>query len=307
MSLLIAIGDRSTESLTAAIRSHDEDLDVRVWPNIGNPDEIEFAVLWKHPPGLLADLPAVKAVSSYGAGVEHLLADPALPADLPVGRLPGPLLASHMGAFVVARVVGHWKGLDRFKTLQAQRRWEPWSPPHKPLIGLLGLGRMGSAVARAFQSLDLPVAGWNHSGDGPSGVELFNGNQGLRRLAGISDYLICLLPLTEQTHGILNVDLFAAMKPGAVLINVGRGDHLIENDLIRALDAGRPSEAMLDVFSSEPLPADHPFWDHERIHITPHCASMTTDEEAAELIVSSYRRVRAGHPPLGEVDRQLGY
>ena len=307
MSLLIAIGDRSTEALVAAIRSLDDDLDVRVWPEIGNPDDIEFAVLWQHPPDLLDRLSNIKAVTSFGAGVEHLLTDPTLPDHLPVGRLTGPLLASHMAAFLVARVVGHWKGLDRFKQQQKQHRWAPWGPSRKPQIGLLGLGRMGSATTRAFQSLDLPVAGWSRSGESPSGVESFTGEQGLQRLAGISDYLICLLPLTDKTRGVLNARLFSAMKPGAVLINVGRGDHLVEDDLIPALEAGRPAEAMLDVFSTEPLPENHPFWDHRHIQITPHCASLTSDEEAAALIVSSYRRVRAGQPPLGEVDRNLGY
>jgi glyoxylate/hydroxypyruvate reductase len=307
VSLLIAIGDRDTDTLVAAIRAHEEDLDVRVWPELGKPDDIEFAVLWKHPPDLLERLPSLQAVTSYGAGVEHLLNDPALPDQLPVGRLTGPLLASHMAAFLLARVIGHWKGLDRYPKLQREHRWAPWSPVDKPQIGLLGLGRMGSAVARAFQALDFSISGFCRSGEGPTGVKTFSSRQGLLALAAQSDYLICLLPLTDETRGILDAGLFAVMKPGAVLINVGRGDHLVEDDLIPALDAGRPGEVMLDVFSTEPLPHDHPFWDDERIHITPHCASLTSDEEAAGLIVSSYRRVLAGQPPLGVVDRNLGY
>ncbi len=307
MAILLAAPDRNISKLSRRVQVLAPELDVRTYPDSGDLSEIVFAVLWKHPPGLLASLSGLKAVTSLGAGVEHLLADPDLPAGLPVGRLVGPRLAADMAAYLIAQVLWHWKGLNRFSELQRQRQWEPYSPHSLPTIGLLGTGQLGRAAARAFQALDLPVAGWSRSGTGPDSVAMHSGPDGLVELAEQSDYLICLLPLTERTRGILNADLFRTMKPEAVLINVGRGEHLIESDLIPALNAGRPALAILDVFQTEPLPADHPFWKHPKIRITPHCSAITRTDEAAELIIKSYRRVLAGGDPPGKVTRKLGY
>jgi len=307
MAILLAAPDRNISKLSRRVQKLAPDLDVRTFPDSGKLDEIDFAVLWKHPPGLLDCLTGLRAVSSLGAGVEHLLADPDLPAELPVGRLAGPRLAADMAAYLVAQVLWHWKGLDRFTALQRQAQWQPYSPRLLPTIGLLGTGQLGRAAARAFQALDLPVAGWSRSGSGPDGVAMHSGSDGLAELTENSDYLICLLPLTENTCGILNADLFRAMKPGAVVINVGRGEHLVEADLIPALDAGRPALAILDVFQTEPLPANHPFWTHAKIRVTPHCSAITRTDEAAELIIESYRRILAGGDPSGMVARKLGY
>lgn len=307
MALLIAAGDRNTARLAAQVSELAPDIEVRNWPDLGDPTQIDFAVLWRQPAGLLASLTALKAVSSLGAGVEHLLADPDLAPGLPVGRLAGPRLASDMAAYVLAQVLWHWKGLDRFSELQKQSQWRPFSPRHLPTIGLLGTGQLGRAAARAFGALDLPVAGWSRSGKGPDGISLHQGAEGLAELANLSDYLVCLLPLTDETRGILNADLFRQMKTDAVLINVGRGEHLVEQDLVAALNAGRPAMAILDVFRTEPLPPDHPFWQHPKIRVTPHCSAITRTDEAAELIVESYRRVLAGGDPIGKVAPELGY
>lgn len=307
MALLIVATDRDTTRLAERVATIAPDVDVRNWPDIGAAEEIEFAVLWRQPAGLLSKLTALKAISSLGAGIEHLLADPDLPSGLPVGRLAGPRLASDMAAYLVAQVLWHWKGLDRFDGLQKQLQWRPFSPRHLPTIGLLGTGQLGQAAARAFQALDLPVIGWSRGAKGPDGVTMHRGPDGLATLAKQSDYLVCLLPLTDETFGILDADLFQQMKTEAVLINVGRGDHLVERDLVTALDAGRPALAILDVFRTEPLPPEHPFWQHPRIRITPHCSAITRTDEAARLIVESYRRVLAGGDPIGKVTPELGY
>lgn len=308
MALLIVATDRDTTRLAERVAALAPDIEVRVWPDTGRCEEIEFAVLWRQPPGLLAHLPGLKAVSSLGAGVEHVLADPDLPADLPVGRLAGPRLASDMAAYLVAQVLWHWKGLDRYASLQREKAWQPWSPRNLPTIGLLGTGQLGRAAAGAFRALDLPVAGWSRSGRGPTeALRMYRGRQGLNELAASADYLVCLLPLTEQTRGILDASLFQAMKSDAVLINVGRGEHLVDDDLLQALDDDQLGLAILDVFSTEPLPETHPFWTHPKIRITPHCSAITRTEEAAKLIVDSYRRVLAGQPPLGQVQPDRGY
>ncbi|MGY6630215.1 MAG: 2-hydroxyacid dehydrogenase [Wenzhouxiangella sp.] len=307
MALLICASDRDTSRLAARVAAMAPEIDVRNWPDIGQPEDIDFAVLWRQPPGLLAELTGLKAVSSLGAGVEHLVNDADLPAVLPLGRLAGPHLASDMAAYLVAQVLWHWKGLDRFAQQQAERCWKPWTPRHTPTIGLLGFGHLGQACARAFQALDLPVTAWTRRGQPVDGITVHSGTNGLATLAAQADYLICLLPLTDQTRGILNQRLFSAMKPDSVLINVGRGRHLVEDELVTALDQGRPALAILDVFEQEPLPTDHPFWQHPQIRITPHCSAITRSDEAAELIVESYRRVQSGLAPLGLVNRERGY
>lgn len=315
MALLIAAPDRDCAALVAEARHRAPDLDLRLWPDLGHRTDIDFAVLWKHPPGLLGMLPGLRAVSSLGAGIEHLLDDPDLPEELPVGRLSGPRLAADMAAWLVARVIAHWRDFDRFRTLQRRQRWEPWAPSRPPRVGLLGTGRMGRAAARAFKALEIPVTGYRLGrdraveADAPllTDCEVVTGRAALLELAGQVDYLICLLPLTKATRGLLDSDLFGAMRRGSVLINVGRGAHLDEAALIAALERERPAAALLDVFDDEPLPPGHAFWGHPRISITPHCAALTSDSEAAALLVKSYRRVRSGRPPLGPVDRRAGY
>lgn len=307
MALLIATPDRDQTELAGHIRQLDPAVDVRLWPELGDAHEIEFALVWKQPDGLFERLPGLKAVTSLGAGVEAILNDPALPRDLAVGRLAGPRLAANMAAYLAAMVVNRWKNLPGFAADQRNRRWNQWAPEHPPVIGILGMGVMGRAAANAFRALDFPVLGWSRSGRGPDDVERLSGCGGLAGIAARSDYLICLLPLTPATRGILDRSLFERMADDSTLINVGRGSHLVETDLVEALDRGRPAHAILDVFATEPLPAEHPFWDHPAVTITPHCASITLTREAAELALESYRRVRAGRPPLGLVDRASGY
>ncbi|NDY95443.1 2-hydroxyacid dehydrogenase [Wenzhouxiangella limi] len=307
MTVLLVTPGRDSAGLAAAIRRQDPSIDVRIWPETGPAAAIRFAVLWQQPPGLLRQLKGLAAVSSLGAGAEHVLADPDLPPGMRVGRLAGQRLAADMAAYLLAQVLGHWRRLARFRQAQAREEWSPWAPADPPRIGLLGTGNMAGAALRAFQALDVPVRAFNRSGRPLDGIRVESGRSGLFALAEWSDYLICLLPLTDQTRGILNADLFKRMRAGAVLVNVGRGAHLVEADLLAGLDHGRPGAAILDVFAQEPLPDGHPFWHHPAIQITPHCASVTGDEEAAGLIIESWRRVAAGQPPLDAVDRSLGY
>lgn len=307
MAFLVAVPERLEAELIANLRELAPDLDLRTPNHPGEPEDITFALLWKQPRGLLERLPGLQAVTSMGAGVDAILSDPGLPENLPVGRLAGPRLAANMAAYLVAMVVNRWKRLPEFRQARERREWRQWAPESPPRIGLLGTGAMGRRTTAAFRALDFPVEGFSRSGRGPDGVPMHSGPDGLTAIAGRADALICLLPLTDATRDILNADLFAAMKPGAVLINVGRGEHLVESDLLEALDRGRPGHAILDVFREEPLPPDHPFWDHPEITITPHCSSITLPREAAELALESYRRVQAGDGPLGRVDRSAGY
>ncbi|MBL39644.1 MAG: glyoxylate/hydroxypyruvate reductase A [Xanthomonadales bacterium] len=307
MALLIATPDRDAADLARHIRQRDPEIDLRLWPELGDPSEITFVLAWRPPDGLFRLLPNLAAVSSLGAGVDALIDDESIPAGVEIGRLAGPRLAADMAAYVVAVVVSHWKRLPGFIEDQKRQRWNPRAPGSPPTVGLLGTGQMGQRSAAAFAELGFPVHGHSRSGRGPEGVEMHSGNDGLAEIAGVSDYLVNLLPLTRRTRRILDRSLFSCMKNGSTLINVGRGEHLVEADLLEALETGRPACAVLDVFRTEPLPPNHPFWRHPRILVTPHCASITRTEEAAELALESYRRVMAGKLPLGRVDRERGY
>lgn len=307
MAFLIATPTRDAKELAGHVRRLLPDADVRVWPDLDDPAEIEFALVWKPPRGLFGQLPNLRAVSSLGAGVDELVASREIPERLAIGRLAGPRLAANMAAYLVSVVVAHWKRLPQFIDDQAERRWNQWAPEKPPAVGLLGLGEMGRKAAEAFAALDFPLLGWSRSGNGPEGVSMFAGTSGLAEIAGRADYLVNLLPLTAETRDILDRKVFENMRRGSTVVNVGRGEHLVDHDLLEALDAGRPGYAILDVFREEPLPDDHPFWRHPKIFITPHCASITLTVEAAELAAESYRRVMRGESPLGMVDRERGY
>jgi len=307
MTLLIATPGRDSGALAERLRALLPEHQVRLWPDIEDPGRITFALVWQPPRGLFAQLPNLRAVSSLGAGVDGLVDDPELPAEIPLGRLAGPRLAADMAGYLVATVIDHWRGLRRFDRDQRQALWRPRAPAGPPAIGVMGMGEMGAKCAAAFDLLGCPAQGWSRSGRGPDRIEMHSRRDGLDALAAGCDYLINLLPLTPATENILDARLFAQMKPGSTLVNVGRGAHLVEADLLTALDSGRPDFAILDVFRTEPLPPDHPFWRHRKIRITPHCASVTLPTEAAALAAESYRQVMNGQPPLGLVNRQRGY
>ncbi len=307
MSFLIATPGRDSTELAASLRRLAPELDLRVWPDCGDRSEIRFVLAWNPPEQLFSELPGLRAVSSLGAGVDGLINRPDLDPAVQIGRLAGPRLAADLAAYLVAVTVEHWKRLDNFRDDQRAARWHTRLPRPTPSIGLLGTGVMGRKTAGAFRALDLEVIGWNRSGAAAEGLEVHCGPDGLHQVAARSDVLINLLPLTPDTRGMLDAALFQQMPQDSLLINVGRGAHLNERDLLTALDSNQPGQAVLDVFEIEPLPQSHPFWTHPNIRTTPHCAALSTADEVARMALESYRRVIAGEPPLGEVDRERGY
>ncbi|MBY6205427.1 NAD(P)-dependent oxidoreductase [Halomonas denitrificans] len=304
MALLLIAPDRDTSELERRLRGLDPDLDLRRWPDVGRPGDVVFALAWKPPAEAFAGLPALRAVGSLGAGVDHLVDRPDLADDLALTRLAGPRLAADLAAYLVAMTVDWWKRLDEQRHCPD---WRPLEPRSTPRIGLLGTGAMGRTAARAFRTLELDVAGWNRSGAACDSMATCSGADGLTRLAGRSDVLINVLPLTPATRGLLDGALFEQMPSDSLLVNVGRGEHLVEADLLDALERNRPGRAVLDVFGEEPLPADHPFRRHPRVVVTPHIAARTDAAEAARLALEQYRAIRRGDPPPGRVDRARGY
>ncbi len=283
-------------------------LEVRLWPDVGDPKGIEAALVWRPPPGLLASLPALRAVFSLGAGVDDLLADPTLP-DVPLCRMVDPSLVATMGDFVLAVALYYHRAFDRYAELQRACRWHTRLP--RPLVetrvGVMGLGEIGAPVAERLRGAGFTVRGWSRSRRSLAGVSCFAGAEERDAFLAEVDVLVCLLPLTPETRGVLNAELFARLPAGAVLVHVGRGGHLVEEDLLDALDRGHLRGAWLDTVPSEPLEADHPFWRHPRIRITPHVAAYGLPETGAAFVADNLRRLRDGRPLRGLVDRARGY
>ena len=286
-------------------------VDLRLLPDLGPLHEIEAAACWQAPPGLLATLPQLRLVQSLAAGIDHLTSDPQLPAQVPVCRIVDPEMASGMAAYVTWAVVQHQRHMGRYLQQAAQAVWQvqPVQPTNQHRVGIAGLGTLGQACALALQALGYTVRGWRRSAGGsvPAGVALFHGDaQRADFLAGC-DTLVNLLPLTDQTRGVLDAGLFAQLPRGAHLVNVGRGDHLVEADLLAALASGQLGAATLDTFAQEPLPAGHPFWGHAQITLTPHIATRTHPRVIAQQTLANLAAVRAGRAADVAVDRHRGY
>ncbi len=244
-----------------------------------------------------------------GAGIDHILCDPHLPAGVPITRLVDPYLTDAMSEYVVLQVLRlHRRDLD-YRAQQQAGIWRelPQKNAGERPVGILGFGEIGQDAGRKLAALGFPVSGWSRHERAVAGFSNFAGPAGLPQLLAQTEILVCLLPLTEETQGILNARTFAALPRGAGLVNAGRGAHLVEEDLIPALDSGQLSAAALDVFREEPLPPGHPFWQHPRILVTPHIAGITNPQTAAPIILDNIRRFEEGRPLLNQVDPAQGY
>jgi glyoxylate/hydroxypyruvate reductase len=284
-------------------------LEVRIWPQVGDPADIEYALVWHPEPGLLAALPNLKLILSLGAGVDHILCDPELPRDVPIVRLVDPYMTDAMSEYVVLQVLRlHRQDLD-YRAQQAAGIWRELDQKNaaERRVGILGSGALGQDAGRKLKGLGFDVALWGRSEKALEGLTLHAGPSALPALLGRSEILVGLLPLTPQTQGILKASTFAVLPRGAMLVNAARGGHLVEKDLLAALASGQLSAAVLDVFGDEPLPAGHPFWCHPRIVMTPHVAAATHPATAAPIILDNIRRFEQGRPLLNRVDPAQGY
>lgn len=306
MSLLLILPGKNVGKMKDRILELAPDLEVALWPDAGDERAVEMIVTWNQPSGVLARYPASRVVMSFGAGVDHILEDPGLPGRAAVCRVVDPALVHDLTEYMLAAVLSHKRLLELYRNRQRERTWEPARYVKDPVVGILGLGQIGRKAAEKFRLLGFRVLGWSRTPKSLPGLETFHG-EGLEELLGRSDYLLCVLPLTEGTRGILNADLFGKTKRGAYLINVGRGAHLEEDDLIPALDAGQLAGACLDVFREEPLPENHPFWVHPAITVTPHIGALTETKAVVSQIIENYRRLGRGEPLLNVVDRERGY
>jgi glyoxylate/hydroxypyruvate reductase A len=309
MSLLFLAPELNARSWVKHLQRQDPDLDLRVWPDVGPPDEVLFVLSWKHPLGVMKQFPRLKCIASLGFGVDHILRDPDLPPGVPVTRIVDAGMVAAMSTYVLTAVLTYTRQFDQYRRDQARKVWKPRipKPPSEVRVGIMGLGHLGSDAARKLRALDFQVFGWSRAAKSIDGVTSFSGNDDLEDFLSRSDILICLLPLTPATHGILNRQTLSKLPAGAYLINAARGEHLVEEDLLAAIEHGSMTGACLDVFRQEPLPESHPFWSHPQVTVSPHVASLTYPEDVAPQIIANYHRVRAGQPPQQVVDLKRGY
>lgn len=274
-----------------------------------DPAKVEYAAVWGPPAGAIAKFPNLKAVVSIGAGVDHVLRDPDLPKHLPILRTTGPDMVQRLREYVALHVLTHHRELG---VTDANQRAGIWKQIVTPLaarrrVGVMGLGNIARACAQTLAGLGFDTAGWSRSGGAVEGVTVFAGAEGLPAFLARSEILVCLLPLTPETRDILDARLMAQLPKGARIINAGRGGHLVEADLLAALDSGQIGGATLDVFRTEPLPAGHPFWAHPRVRVTPHIASMIDAETGASVIAANIRSFEATGTSEAVADAARGY
>jgi glyoxylate/hydroxypyruvate reductase A len=284
------------------------DVPFRMWPDIGDPAQVRYLAAWVVPPGLAAAFPNLELLFCVGAGVDQLDLS-AVPKTIPIVRMIEPHLVGGMVEYVTLAVLALHRDWLAYAAQQRQRHWQPLPvlTPRKRRVGVMGLGVLGSAVLEKLRGFGFPCAGWSRSPRVLEGIDCYAGEVALPAFLARTDILVCLLPLTESTRGILDRRLFEALPRGAALINVGRGGHLVQDDVLRALDEERLSAAILDVTDPEPLPREHPLWTHPRVVVTPHIASETQPETAVEAVLDNIRRHRRGEPLVGLVDRERGY
>ena len=308
MAILYAAEAEEAGMWLGAMRAIDPGVSFRIWPDWGDPREIDFIIVGGKAPEDLSPFVNARAIQSTWAGVNTLMRS-SLPKGVPVARMVDRGLTASMTEFVVFQVLDVLRQGRELRRAQRDREWldPPIADPAAMPVGILGFGTLGEDVARRLIALGFPLKGWSRRPKQVAGVAGFAGEAGLGAFLADLRILICLLPLTPATEGILNASLFEQLPMGAILMNVGRGGQLVEPDLIAALDRGRLSLAMLDVFREEPLPLDHVFWRRPDIVITPHVAAITRPGTGAEDILENYRRAMAGEPLLNPVDPQRGY
>jgi len=290
-----------------ALKKLDSSIPISIGSNIDT--ETEMVLCWKAPRGSFNHYPNLKCICSMGAGVDHIFNDPDIPSNVAVVRLLDSNLNQSMFDYVNHCVDSYILRKTHFIAAQHRSLWQPVAPRNKKdvSIGILGLGAIGGFLAKQFSEQGYPVLGWSRSIKNLAYVDSYTGSSGLNEMVQKSQILICILPLTTATSGLLNLDLLQRLPKGSCLINVARGEHLNESDLITAMNTGNISEAYLDVFVHEPLPEQHPFWKHPKIQLTPHVASMTKPESVAPQIVKLYQNLISGKPLQNVVSSELGY
>ena len=298
MRAVLKVGEARADSWKKHLTSLLPEIEILLVDEPMEKDTVGFAIVWKPEPGWLRTFPNLQCIVSIGAGIDHILCDPELPKNIPIIRTTGKDLRVRMREYVILHVLRFHRRLPEVEAAQSSRKWhqivEP--PAHERRVGIMGLGNLGADCASALAGIGFDVAGWSRSVKFMDGVKSFGGEGELTAFLSQTEILVCMLPLTPQTKGILNADLFRKLPRGASVINVARGQHLVDGDLLYAVDSGHISAATLDVFDLEPLPWNHFFWDHPRILVTPHIASLIEPLSGGKRIAENLRAFISGEP-----------
>ena len=304
------IVDSTTKDLSPWIEALKEalpEVEVVTWADNPDPKDVTAAILWNHRESFFRRMQHVRLVCSLGAGVDHILSDPLLPAGVMVTRIVSDALSGPMSMYCIGAITWFERKFDYFLRMQAQAKWDQQFDPERHLhVGIMGLGVLGQDLAAKLVSMGFEVSGWSRTAKVLPGVTSY-GEARLDDFIRSIDLLVCMLPATHQTRGILSRSLFDRMKPGTFLINVARGQHQVNEDIIEALDSGQLAGAFLDVFPVEPLPEDDPLWHHPKVVVTPHIAVVTKLEAAIPQIAQNIRNFNKGLPLINTVDRDRGY
>ena len=306
MSVLVCVTGRNNDKLLAELSAQLPNVKIYEWPHCDNLEEIEFVLAWKAPEMLWAQLPNLQVVQSYGAGVDAIDLS-LIPEHVQVTRIVDTQMAEDMAEYVLAHTLAHKLRIREYLIKQQQGLWKPKRAHATQHVGILGLGELGLSVANRLVSNNFKVSGWSRSEKQLAHINHFHGEVQLPDFLKELDVLVCLLPLTLQTEKILNLDLFKQLPDHCLLINVARGKHLNESDLLKAFEQDELAAAVLDVFTEEPLPKSHAFWSHPKITITPHCAALTQLKTVCEQIADNVKAQQANTQLSNLVCKQKGY
>jgi glyoxylate/hydroxypyruvate reductase A len=307
-TLVFYSGSDDPVAWTEALRRHLPDLPVRVHPDVGDPLAVRYALVWKPPVGFFAPFANLALVINLGAGVDSLLGRTDLP-DVPITRLFDPNMARMMASFVQMAVLRHARDIAKFERAQRAGRWGYIHPrdPASVSVGVMGLGELGGRAAAELARHGFQLHGWSRMPKAIEGVTCSAGEAALDAFLGRCEILVCMLPLTPATTGLMTAERFAALPRGASFVNVARGAVVDEPALVAALQSGQIGEATLDVFATEPLPERHPFYAMDQVLITPHVASIALPASSAAEIAANIRRIRAGEAVQHRIDPARGY
>ncbi len=282
-------------------------MDIQFWPDIHDPDSVEFAVFWVHDTEDMRRYPNLRAILATTAGVEQFAGGDY--PDVPIVRMADPTMAGEMAAYASHWVVHFHRKLHTYLDQQAARVWRPIRAAATGdfPVGILGFGGIGRHIGKCLAGLGYPINAWTRTGGKEEGITHYRGRTGLEDIVCASRAVVNVLPYTRETRGLIDAGVLARFAPGSVYISLGRGATTIEADLVAALDQGVLSAAVLDVTETEPLPSDSTLWDHPRVRITPHTSGFTRARTAAPLIAANIRRIQRGEPPFPLYDPRQGY
>jgi glyoxylate/hydroxypyruvate reductase A len=306
VNICICLDNTSPEPWLVSLKKALPDATVSVWSPDSPP--ADYAIVWNPPQQFIDEQPHLKAMFSIGAGVDTLL-QLSLPKDVCLVRLEDAGMSVQMAEYVCHTVIGYFRDFKHYEDSKQRSRWSYRKTKDRTdfAVGIMGLGTLGLRVAKALQMFEYPVNGFSRNPRQIQGVNCYSGPQGFKEFLNNTRVLVNLLPLTTETENILNRNTLSQLQEGGYLINVARGGHLVEQDLIDLIDTGHLSGATLDVFHAEPLPVSHQFWQHPKITITPHTAARTNREETIRQIANKIVSIEQGNPITGIVDLQRGY